>query len=107
MAAPSSPLTITVHVADTVRGAVEGRRKLELGLPSTANVGELMETLVRLYPRLQILWASERKESPQGLHLLLAERAILDLARRGSGLRDGDRVYLASPGLRLPRPSRS
>ncbi len=104
MAAPA-PLSITVHVADTARGVFEGRRKVELGLPSTADVGELVQTLVRLYPRLVALWASERKGALPGVRILLGERALLDLARRGSGLRDGDRVYLASPPVRAPRRS--
>ena len=104
MAAPS-PVSITVHVADTVRGALEGRRKVELGVPSTADLGELVETLVRLYPRLLALWSTERKDSPHGLRILLAERALGELAHRGKGLRDGDRVYLASLPLRAPRRS--
>jgi hypothetical protein len=103
MAAPS-PLNITVHVPDTIRGAFQGRRKVELGVPSNADVGELLEALARLYPKLVALWASERKDSWQGIRILLAERASLDLARRGSGLHDGDLVYLASPAIRPPRP---
>lgn len=104
MAAPS-PLSVTVHVARTIRGAFEGRRKVELGLPPAADVGDLVQALARLYPRLVALWTSEHRASLSGVRILLGERALLDLSRRGSGLRDGDRVYLASPPVRAPRRS--
>lgn len=88
-------LDIIVVVAPSLRGAFEGRRTVNLGLPATAGVGEVVETLLKLYPRTRNLLAGDWK-SPSGqyLHLALDERASQELAQGGGGLAAGQKVYL-------------
>jgi hypothetical protein len=57
-------VNVTVHVAARLRGAVEGRRKLDLGLPPSANLGDLVQALLTLYPKLRAHLTGERPERP-------------------------------------------
>jgi hypothetical protein len=50
---------ITVVVAPPLRNAFEGRSLVSLGLPSTADLGDVVETLLRLYPRTRSLLAGD------------------------------------------------
>ena len=49
-----------------LRNAVEGRRKLNLGLPPSADLGDLVQALLTLYPKLRAHVAHERQERPGG-----------------------------------------
>jgi hypothetical protein len=57
-------LTVTVHVPGLLRNAVEGRRKLNLGLPPSADLGDLVQALLTLYPKLRAHVAQEHSERP-------------------------------------------
>jgi hypothetical protein len=57
-------VTVTVHVPALLRGAVEGRRKLDLGLPPSADFGDLVQALLTLYPKLRAHLTQERPEKP-------------------------------------------
>jgi hypothetical protein len=65
-------LDITVVVAPPLRSAFEGRSHVSLGLPATADLGQVVETLLRLYPRTRSLLAGDRG-TPGGryMHLVL------------------------------------
>lgn len=65
-------LELTVVVAPPLRSAFEGRSRLSLGLPATADLGEMVEALLRLYPRSRGLLAGDRG-TPGGryMHLVL------------------------------------
>lgn len=46
-------MNVTVHVAPALWRVLEGRRRLELGLPHGADAAELWDTLLALYPGLR------------------------------------------------------
>ena len=58
-------MNVTVHVSARLRGAVEGRRKLDLGLPPSADFGDLVQALLTLYPKLRAHLTAERAEKHQ------------------------------------------
>jgi len=99
------PLNVTVVVPPTLRGAMEGRKQVQLGVPPHADVGDVLETLLRLYPKLMHHVANDRKVVSSILTLFLNEQAAQDLASRRTGLREGTRLYLSAgmPKPRLPR----
>ncbi|MDQ3264093.1 MAG: hypothetical protein M3Y59_10585 [Myxococcota bacterium] len=100
------PLTITVHVAETIRPAVDGRRQLSLGVPSTAGVGDVMESLFKLYPRLWQHVASERRGAQQGLRLVMGSPAVKDQHGGLGTLQQGTRMYLMAASAKKPGTSR-
>jgi hypothetical protein len=60
----------TVLVARSLRGMVDGRAEIELGLPAAAGVGELLEVLLKLYPKLVGKMVDDRKSEP-GVHFFM------------------------------------
>lgn len=95
-------MNVTVRIPPALRPAVEGRDMLSLGLPATADVGDLVDTLLSLYPKLRNFMAGESKQSKTTLSLFLSEPALNNLARRGKGLREGQVVYLVGGLPRRP-----
>jgi len=78
-------------VSHYLREAVEGRRRLELGVPPSANVGDVVEALLNLYPKLHQHVANERVNDPRQINVYWASAG-----RRGERFREGQRVYLMS-----------
>jgi molybdopterin converting factor small subunit len=90
-------VNVTVLVPSTLRSAVDGKQKLDLGVPAGAGVGEVLQTLLTLYPKLRSAMASETRPRRQQLTVVFEPRSML----RGS--RDGVRVWLfAAPGSAEP-----
>jgi hypothetical protein len=77
-------MNVTVHVAPALWRVMEGRRRLELGLPPGADAAELWDTLLALYPglraclpgdldshcRLLGLWGGQAERLPSQLCLV-------------------------------------
>ena len=107
MRAPGAPLNVTVAIPPTLRGAMEGRKQVQLGVPPGADVGDVLGTLLKLYPKLAHHVASDRKVVASTLNLLLPEQGARDLASRRTGLREGVRLCLSAGlprrGARPPR----
>ncbi|HTS82198.1 MAG TPA: hypothetical protein VMH40_16460 [Myxococcaceae bacterium] len=92
-------MNVTVLVPTTLRSAVDGKQKLDLGVPAGAGVGEVLQTLLTLYPKLRTAVASETRPRRQQLTVVVEPRS----GRRGP--RDGLRVWLfAPPGSFEPQP---
>lgn len=89
-------MNVTVVVPKTLRGLLDGRRQVELGVPHTADIGDVLQTLLSLYPKLKTAMASDRRIGPQQLLVFMGERGSRDLARGQPGIRNGDRVYLCA-----------
>jgi hypothetical protein len=85
---------VNVVVAPSLRPAFEGRREISLGVPALSSVGDVLETLLKLYPKARLLLAGDRRASGQYLHVALDEHATQELARGGGGLSSGQRLYL-------------
>ncbi|MFN0064519.1 MAG: hypothetical protein ACKVPX_18605 [Myxococcaceae bacterium] len=81
---------MTLMVSRTLRLAVDGRDSIELGVPRAATVGDVLETLLNLYPKLGRFLASEKKNSgAAGLHLMVR-------GAHKEPLREGERLYLTA-----------
>jgi hypothetical protein len=90
-------VNVTVLVPSTLRSAVEGKHKLDLGVPAGAGVGEVLQTLLTLYPKLRSAMANETRPRRQQLTVVVEPRP----AHRGQ--RDGVRVWLfAAAGTAEP-----
>ena len=63
-------MNVTVHVAPALSRVMEGRRRLELGLPAGAGPAEVWDTLLSLYPGLRGCLPGERGPEPRLLGLL-------------------------------------
>jgi hypothetical protein len=84
-------VNVTVLVPSTLRAAVDGKHKLDLGVPAGSGVGEVLQTLLTLYPKLRSALASDTRWRRQQLSVVVEPRT----ARRGQ--RDGVRVWLFAP----------
>lgn len=97
-------LDITVVVAPPLRSAFDGRARVILGLPETADLGEVVETLLRLYPRTRSLLAGDR--GPPGgryMHLVLDAPSLHEPVPGLAGLSAGHKIFLFA----LSRPPAS
>lgn len=83
---------------------MEGRTQIELGVPVTADVGDLFATLFTLYPRLRHFQPDERKPGRGQLQLFFDDGTLRDLLQRRGALREGERFFLSGV---LPREGRS
>ena len=81
-------MNVTVLVPSTLRAAVEGKHKLDLGVPAGSGVGEVVQTLLTLYPKLRGAMASETRPRRQQLTVVVESRPQL------RGARDALRVWL-------------
>lgn len=93
---------VTIVVPTSLRPIFDGRPEVRLGVPATADVADVLETLLRLYPKLQARLASDRDGTRRHLHLLLGEQASWQLARGRGGLVAGQRLYLFGLGKERP-----
>jgi hypothetical protein len=60
-----SPMNITVIIPRTLQAACEGRSKIELGVPPTSDVADIITTLMALYPGLKAFVANEKRPLKQ------------------------------------------
>ncbi|MGQ0504801.1 MAG: MoaD/ThiS family protein [Myxococcaceae bacterium] len=96
-------MNVTVMVPPTLRGAVDGRGRLDLGVPPNADVADLLESLFKLYPKLAHHMASDRRTGrATTLNVFVSEQMLRDFDRRKYGLREGQKLYL-SAGPAKPR----
>ena len=89
-------MNVTVLVPVSLRSALDGKRRVELGVPAGSGVGEVLQTLLTLYPKLARVLASERQQGRQGLTLFYEEAGL----RRGR--REHARVWLFAPAAEQP-----
>ena len=65
-------MNITVMIPRVLQAACEGRARIELGVPPTSSVGDVVQTLMALYPGLRAFVASEKR--PQRQHFGVAQQ---------------------------------
>ncbi len=58
-------MNITVIIPRTLQAACEGRAKIELGVPPSSDLGEIITTLMTLYPGLKAFVANEKRPMKQ------------------------------------------
>jgi hypothetical protein len=89
-------VTVTVLVPASLRSALDGKRRVELGVPAGAGVGDVLQALLTLYPKLAQVVATERRHGRAGLTLFFEEGGT-----RG-GRREHARVWLFAPAAAEP-----
>lgn len=89
-------MNVTVMVPKSLRPSVEGKVKVNLGLPPSANVGDLLEALFTLYPKLKQHVASDKNAKANHLTLFAADSPFKDGPRWRIGLREGQTLYLSA-----------
>ncbi|MBN1204965.1 MAG: hypothetical protein JXB05_08575 [Myxococcaceae bacterium] len=96
-------LDIIVEVAPPLRNAFEGRSQVSLGVPATAELGDVMESLLRLYPRTRAFLAGDHGGT-SGRYMHVALGAPLG---SGQGLARGHKLFVfalsRSPASRRTR----
>lgn len=88
-------MNVAIVIPTALRPLVEGRQQIELGVPITADLGDLVQTLLTLYPRLRTLQPDERQPLRRQLQLFADERTQRDLLQRRFALREGERFFLS------------
>ena len=58
-------MNITVIIPRTLQAACEGRAKIELGVPPSSDVADIITTLMSLYPGLKAFVANEKRPLKQ------------------------------------------
>ena len=58
-------MNITVIIPRTLQAACEGRARIELGVPASSDVADIITTLMTLYPRLKAFVANEKRPLKQ------------------------------------------
>jgi len=92
-------MNIVVEIAPPLIGAVDGRRRLELGVPPNSDVGDLLDTLLKLYPKLLNHVDNDLRKGASGLNVFWANRSQGELPSRPR-LKDGEKLYLCAPVLK-------
>jgi len=64
-------MNVTVIIPRLLQAACEGRSKIELGVPPTSDVADVLQTLLSLYPGLKAFVANERR--PMKQHFAVAQ----------------------------------
>ncbi len=54
-------MNITVIIPRTLQAACEGRARIELGVPASSDVADILTTLMTLYPGLRAFVANEKR----------------------------------------------
>lgn len=54
-------MNVTVMIPRMLQPACEGRARVELGVPPTSSVGDVVQTLMALYPGLRAFVANEKR----------------------------------------------
>jgi len=77
-------------LAQPLMRAVDGKKTLELGVPPTADVGDVLQSLFALYPRLAQHICTEQKVDPRSLGAVMAStsrgKTLYLFAPRGNRL---------------------
>jgi hypothetical protein len=95
-------MNVTVVVPPALRLFVANKRQIELGVPITADVADVLQSLMVLYPKLTALQADERQGERRHLQLLLDEPTSEAIATGRTGLKEGKTLLLAGCLPRTP-----
>lgn len=63
-------MNITVVVPKSLQAACEGRAKIELGVPPSSGIGDVVQTLMSLYPGLRAFVANEKRPMRQHFNVM-------------------------------------
>ena len=63
-------MNITVVIPKSLQAACEGRAKIELGVPPSSGIGDVVQTLMSLYPGLRAFVANEKRPMRQYFNVM-------------------------------------
>ncbi len=69
-------MNVTVIIPRTLQGACEGRARIELGVPPTSDLADILQTLMSLYPGLKAFVANEKRPMKQHFGVAQAGRKV-------------------------------
>lgn len=69
-------MNVTVVIPLPLQGACEGRSRIELGLPAGSTVGDMVATIMTLYPGLRAFMASERRPLTRSFGVALSGQTL-------------------------------
>ncbi|GMU62399.1 MAG: hypothetical protein AMXMBFR34_41620 [Myxococcaceae bacterium] len=58
-------MNVTVIIPKPLQAACEGRARIELGVPPSSDVADVLQTLMALYPGLKAFVANEKRPMKQ------------------------------------------
>jgi hypothetical protein len=58
-------MNVTIIIPRTLQAACEGRAKIELGVPPSSDLADIITTLMSLYPGLKAFVANEKRPMKQ------------------------------------------
>ncbi len=79
-------MNITVVVPRTLQAACEGRSKIELGVPPASTIGDVVQTLMSLYPGLRAFVANEKRPMRQHFNVALRGHVLYLFTSTSSSL---------------------
>ncbi len=77
-------VNITVIIPKALQAACEGRAKIELGVPPTSDLADVIQTLMTLYPGLRAFVANEKRPMRQSFGVAQAGRKVFLFTSTGS-----------------------
>lgn len=80
-------MNVTVIIPRLLQAACEGRAKIELGVPPTSDVADVLQTLMSLYPGLRAFVANERRPMKQHFAVAQAGRKLFLFAASAPSVR--------------------
>lgn len=69
-------MNVTVIIPRTLQPACEGRAKIELGVPPSSDLADILTTLMSLYPGLKAFVANEKRPMKQHFGVARAGQKI-------------------------------
>ncbi|MFZ5442780.1 MAG: hypothetical protein ACOZQL_22410 [Myxococcota bacterium] len=78
-------MNITVIIPKPLQAACEGRAKIELGVPPSSDVGEILTTLMTLYPGLKAFVANEKRPLRQHFGVARAGQKVFLFTSTATG----------------------
>lgn len=80
-------MNVTVIIPRLLQAACEGRAKIELGVPPTSDVADVLQTLMSLYPGLRAFVSNERRPMKQHFAVALAGKKLFLFAASAPSVR--------------------
>jgi hypothetical protein len=78
-------MNVTVMIPRQLQAACEGRAKIELGVPPQSSVGDVVQTLMALYPGLRAFVANEKRPLKQHFGVALSGRKVFLFTSTATG----------------------
>ena len=77
-------VNITVIIPKALQAACEGRAKIELGVPPSSDLADVIQTLMTLYPGLRAFVANEKRPMRQYFGVAQSGRKVFLFTSTGS-----------------------